>query len=317
MPTFEAMEAGSGGPGRDERPDRVVLPGRVLDRYQRFSLYNSPYSAHDEGCAIDLYPGGSDPHEGLDNAAPSPVGGVLRETRTVQAPPKPYAPVHDHLLLLDVEEPAPAAGLVARILHVDPAVDAGERVSIGDDLGRLVRAGFFAPWVGTHLHVGFRTPDQHLYRASGSLPIEVDVDVAPLPWDGTGTVVATGDTYAILDAPAHPDPGAWVGVAADGGGVLDGGLPHYETGGVLGPDGDETVANGGTEERSIRLNGDPIGHATDRTVDWRDATVLANGEPVTGLSLFCARDDGFGAKVICPDRSFAVGERVSIAVERD
>lgn len=314
--------------GRDGRGCEVVLDEQVLDRYRRFSLYNSPYPAHDAGCAIDLYPGGSDPDTALATEAPAPVGGIVRETRTVQAPPKPYAPEHDHLVLIDVEEPASAAGLVARVMHVDPRVEAGERVAIGDDLGRLVRAGFFAPWVGTHLHVGFREPDQHLHRATGSLPIHLAVDVRPLAWDGTGTVVATGDTYAILDAPAHPNPGAeWVGVAADCGGVLDGGLPHYETGGILGgaaswstTDGrtaePDPAADGGRSSDPVRLNSDAIGTADGRTVDWRDATVVANGEPVTGLSLFVARDAEFGAKVICPDQSFEVGQRVSVSVER-
>ncbi|MFC3959405.1 hypothetical protein [Halovivax cerinus] len=312
---------------------RVVLGDRVLDRYRRFSLYNSPYPAHDAGCAIDLYPGDSDPAAGLATDAPSPVAGIVRETRTVSAPPKPYAPEHDHLILVDVEEPASARGLVARILHVDPAVEAGDRVAIGDDLGRLVRAGFFAPWVGTHLHVGFRAPDRNLHRATGSLPVDLGVDVRPLPWDGTGTVVATGETYAILDTPAHPAPGdEWVGIAADGGGVLDGGLPHYDTGGVLGrgagpqrmdtPAEDADPAAGGGRdtddepEHVVRLNGDDIGRADGRTIDWRDATVRVDGEAVTGLSFSCARDARFGAKLICPDRPFAVGDRVAVSVVR-
>ena len=320
----------------------VVIGERVLGEYQRFSLYNSPYPAHDAGCAIDCYPEGSDPHKGVATIAPSPVAGVVRGTETVRAPPKPYAPEHDHLILIDVEEPTSAAGLVARILHVDPAVEAGDRVSIGDSLGRLVRAGFFAPWVGTHLHVGFREPEQNLHRASGSLPIEVDVQVRALPWDGTGTVVATGETYAVLDAPTHPDPGSWVGIAADCGRVLDGGLPHYEGGGVLEPiresvanarlarEGSDTDPHAVTshavdpdpdasradEPRPIRLNGDQIGSARGRTVTWEDVTVLANGKPVTGLSLFCARDASFGAKLVSVDHEFAVGEQVTVSVIR-
>jgi len=42
--------------------------------------------------------------------------------------------------------------------------------------------------------------------------------------------------------------------------------------------------------------------------------VLANGERVVGLSLFAARDDGFGAKIVCPDRRFDLGETVSLAL---
>ncbi|WP_247729957.1 hypothetical protein [Halovivax limisalsi] len=298
--------------------EAVTVDESTLSHYRRFSLYNSPYPAHGDGCAIDLYPGTSDPASELATRSPSPVAGVVRDTWTVRAPPKLYAPEFDHLLLVDVEEPAGAAGLVARILHVDPAVEAGDRVAIGDDLGELVRAGFFAPWVGTHLHLGFRRPDQHLHRATGSLPVQVGVDLRPVAWNGEGTVVATGDTYAILDAPAHPNPGEeWAGIAADDGGVLDGGLPHYETGGVLEPDGTRSgPVDDGFEPRPVSLNGDELGGATGRTIDWQDATALANGEPIHGLSFYCARDADFGAKLICPDRPFDVGDCVKVSVVR-
>ncbi|WP_408959553.1 hypothetical protein [Natrinema sp. 74] len=290
----------------------VTFPEAVLAQYERFSLYNSPYPAHDGGCAIDLYPGTL--VDDRTTAAPSPVAGIVRETRTVSAPPKPYAPEHDHLILIDCDGPAPLEGLTTRILHVDPAVEAGDRVEPGDSLGRLVRVGFFAPWVDNHLHVGFRRPDQNPYRASGSLPIELGVRVRPLEWDGTGRVVSTGDTYAVLDAPAHPAPGTeFVGVRADGGGVVDGGLPHYDGGGLL-----ERGGGGGSLEADaesvVSLNGDRLGVADGRTIAWDDVTVTANGEPITGLSLFCARDGDFGAKLICPDRSFEQGAHVRVRV---
>ncbi|WP_306055285.1 hypothetical protein [Natronococcus wangiae] len=283
----------------------VTLPESLLARYERFSLYNSPYRAHDGGCAIDCYPGTLT--DGRTTAAPSPVSGTVRETKTVRAPPKPYAPEHDHLILVDCEGPAGLEGLIARVLHVEPSVEAGDRIGAGDSLGTLVRAGFFAPWVDNHLHVGFRELEQNPHRASGSLPLEPDVEIEPLAWNGTGTVVATGDTYAVLDAPTHPDPGeTFVGVEADGGGVLDGGLPHYDGGGLLGPDG--------ALEGPISLNGDRLGVADGRTIAWDDVTVTANGESVTGLSLFCARDADFGAKLICPDRAFSVGDTVDVSV---
>ena len=79
----------------------VALPSDVLSQYERFSLDNSPYAAHDRGCAIDLYPDpGLGPAE-ASSIAPSPVAGEVLETRTVRAPPKPYAPEHDHLILVD------------------------------------------------------------------------------------------------------------------------------------------------------------------------------------------------------------------------
>ncbi|MDQ2052354.1 hypothetical protein RBH26_17950 [Natronolimnohabitans sp. A-GB9] len=281
----------------------VTVPESMLAEYERFSLYNSPYPAHDEGCAIDCYPGTL--RDGRTTAAPSPVSGTVLETRTVTAPPKPYAPEHDYLILLECDGPAELEGLTARVLHVDPAVEPGQHVERGESLGTLVRAGFFAPWVDNHLHVGFRRPDQNPHRASGSLRLEVGVDVRPLEWDGTGRVVATGDTYAVLDEPTHPDPDeTFVGVRADDGGVVDGGLPHYDGGGRHGVDTDGPVS----------LNDDRLGVACGRTITWDDVVVTANGESITGLSLFCARDADFGAKLICPDRTFDVGERVRVRV---
>lgn len=269
----------------------VTLGADVLGRYPRFSLYNSPYTAHDRGCALDLYPDG-------DGTAPSPVAGTVRDTRTVDAPPKPYAGPHDHLILIETDEH------VARVLHVDPAVEAGDDVAVGDSLGRLVRSGFFAPWVANHIHLGFREADANPYRASGSLPLTVDVDVRPCSWDGRGTVVETAETYAVLDAPAHPAPGEYF-VGIDGGnGVLDGGLPHYDGGGAL-----------GGADGSVSVAGQRVGTATSRTVAWDDVTVLANDRPITGLSLFLAREP-VGVKLVCPDQPFEVGEDVTVTIER-
>lgn len=298
----------------DEPVERVTLEEPTLHQYERFSLFNSPYPAHNRGCAIDLYPG--------DERALSPVSGTVLETKTVRAPPKPYSPEHDHLVLLECLAPAPVAGLIARILHVDPVVEPGEEVAIGDDLGTLVRAGFFAPWVADHLHVEFRPPERNPHRASGSVPIDVDLDLRALEWDGTGTVLETGETYAILDSPVHPSPGeVFAGIAADGGGVLDGGLPHYDCGGLLaGPAGSATLeeidrfATPDGVDSAVTLEGHRLGTATGRTIDWDDLTVLANGEPVTGLSLCCARDAAFGAKVICPGHEFALGDRLAMTV---
>jgi len=307
---------------------RVTLEEPFLEPYARFSLYNSPYAAHDRGCAIDLYPGTL--RDGRTTVAPSPVAGTVLETKTVRAPPKPYAPDHDHLLLIACDEAAlersgirietedadsagtPGTSLVCRVLHVEPTVEPGDHVEIGDSLGRLVRAGFFAPWVDNHLHVGFRRPDQHLERAGGSLPLTVGstVELAALEWDGTGTVVERGETYAVLDAPVNPDPGnEFVGIAADCGSVLDGGIPHYDNGGLLGRASDSGAG-------VVSLWGTSLGTPDGRTVEWDDLTVTVDGVPITGLSCFCARDAHFGAKLICPDLECAVGDDVRVRIDR-
>lgn len=283
----------------------VTLDGDVLARYPRVSLYNSPYPAHDAGCAVDLYPETA--------RAPSPVAGTVVDTRTVTCPSKPYAADEDHLVVVDTGE------RLARVLHVDPAVDVGDSVAVGDDLGAMVRSGFFAPWVSNHLHLGFRAPDQDPVRASGSLPLDLDVPVEPVPWDGTGTVVETGDTYALLDAPEHPAPGeGFAGVATDDGAALDGGFPHYEGGGAIPAATADRVGdpaslpNGG--DAVVSFLGTAVGDRTDgRTVAWRDCTVTANGAPIHGLSLWLGVDR-LGVKLVAPDRDFGVGDRVAVGV---
>lgn len=275
----------------------AAVSAEVASLYRRFSLFNSPYPAHDAGCAVDLYP--------ESNVAPSPVAGEVLETLAVRCPTRSYAGDRDHLVVVDCE----GSDLVARVLHVEPAVEPGNRVDVGDPLGEMVRSGFFGQWVDNHVHLDFRPNGANHRRAAGAVPVAVDVPVDPLAWDGTGTVVETGPTHALLDAPAHPAPGErFAALAADDGTVLDGGLVHYAGGGVLrGPDGTDP-------DGPVELLGTRVGTADGRRVRWADVDVLANGRRITGLSLFAARDAGYGAKLVCPDRKFAVGEEVRVTI---
>ena len=281
----------------------VRLPSSVVDQYERFSRYNSPYPAHDAGCAVDLYPAGE--------TAVSPVAGVVRETHTVGCPNRAYAASTDHLIVVDLADEwcvtaGVAAGTVARILHVDPAVSAGDRIAVGDTLGRLTRSGFFGQWVGNHLHLGFRPPGTDAMRASGSLSVDVDVDVVGVAWDGTGTVVETGPTHVVLDGPDHPDSGDRFGaLASDEGVPLDGGLCHYVDGGTFREE---------SAPAAVSLWETRIGTRTDQGVAWDPVDVVVDETRVVGLSLFAEIDD-IGVKVVYPDHDLVVGDHVTVETE--
>ncbi|TKX85981.1 hypothetical protein EXE43_10785 [Halorubrum sp. SS5] len=300
----------------------VALPGEVVSEYEKFSRFNSPYPAHDRGRAVDLYPG--------DGVGRSPVAGVVSHVRTVGCPDRPYAAAEDHLIVVDLDEQWCAragvpSGTVARILHVIPEVEPGDRVAVGDALGPTTRSGFFGQWVDDHVHLGFRTPDADPLRASGSLPVAADVPVEPVAWDGTGAVVERGPTHVVLDGPRRSGSGpAFAALASDGGVPLDGGLTHYAGGGTFAraPKPAEGASAGALGPGdAVSLLGTRVGTAADHEapggaprVEWDAVDVLANGERVTGLSLFAARSDRFGVKVVCPDREFAVGEPVTVEV---
>ena len=272
----------------------VVLSEAVVDCYERFSLYNSPYAAHDAGNAVDLYPG--------NGTAVSPVEGEVIRTRTVRCPPKSYAVDTDHLILVDCGD------VVARMLHVNPAVEAGDRVEVGDSLGRLVRSGFFGQWVDDHVHLGFRGHDQNLRRASGSLPLEVGLSVRGVRWDGTGEVVETGPTHVRLDEPDFGGEG-FAAVASDEGVPLDGGVVHYAGGGAL-----------GISSEKVSLFGTTVGRVDGRDVEWTDVAVRVTDEdgneaPATGLSLFASQVP-FGVRLVFHEgHEFSVGDRLTVTVE--
>ncbi|WP_330631161.1 hypothetical protein [Halocatena halophila] len=280
----------------------VTLGARALEPFERFSRYNSPYPAHDRGCAIDLYPPAG------EHLAHSPVSGRVTDVREVAGPASTAEPTPEFLVVIDT------GAWLARILHVEPSVEPGMTVAVGDPIGQYVRSGFFDPWVAQHIHLGFRSHDANPYRAEGSEPIDLDVDVQAIDWDGTGTVIETTETAARLAIESERlGSDSFVGLtlqSADGQRMaIDGGLAHYSNGGWCG-----LSAEPPPQETPVSFLGRPIGTCDDRTLEWNTLTVVANGRQITGLSCFLTRSTPT-VKLVCPAHTFAVGETVSVQIQ--
>jgi len=171
------------------------------------------------------------------------------------------------------------------VLHVDPSVAEGDRVEVGDSLGRLVRSGYFSRWVDNHIHLGIRPVGADPGRASGSLRLGLEATLAAVPWNGIGRVRAVEGTYVRLDAPRHPAPGeVFAGVEGAPGAALDGGLPHYGGGGAHVADPLAAV-----EVEAFRLAGYPVGTADGddgdgERADDRDDGTTPDDPELEGLS---------------------------------
>jgi hypothetical protein len=207
---------------------RLMAPKRGF-----VSFFNSPYFAHENGQAVDLYCFGS------DGLAYSPVDGVVVGKYKVHSPSPMFFKADEDEDLLIIR-PAPAADKFIRVLHLSTTPSIGKEVKTGEPLGRLVRSGFFSFWTWRHIHVETRQSENPL-RAKGSLP------VLPIVKDAkaSGTPSEKPPQLRLISANEHyilaePEEGVvklgpFSGVGCKVGnniGIIDAGVPHYGFGGV-------------------------------------------------------------------------------------
>ncbi len=187
----------------------------------RYAFYNSPYPAHRLMTGVDVYPDA--PFVG---AAPSPVDGEIIKVRRVRAPtPRLFeSPGYDTVTIIRSRE---NPGRIVKLLHVETIVGEGERVKAGQDLGSLIRSGYFGYHTPPHAHIEVRPPSDSLRVRGGCLVESLLSAHALTPVEELrGVVVASRPEYALIQLDG-PRTG---GVAADIGGVaglLDGGVPIY------------------------------------------------------------------------------------------
>jgi len=241
----------------------------------RFSLFNSPYPGHRLKSGVDIYPsivfGGE---------APSPIEGEVLRVRRVKAPRgRGFEDAgYDVVTLL---RPVDNPGVVVKLLHVDTHLSTGDHVDLGEELGPLLRSGYYGWGTSPHIHLEVREPSDPL-RARGGHPINVlngFTDTEPVD-EIAGEVVWTQPEYALMRLNSR-------GVGLTGElngepGVVDGGIPYY---GWLGfHTGRPTVG-------TVKLLGQPIAdvkEVKDRAAiaATRGFRFTLDGEPLLGLSLY-------------------------------
>ncbi len=219
----------------------------------RFSVFNSPYPAH-AGCgALDVY---------FDGEALMPVEeGIVREVRRFRGPkPRSHGPRcqrEEPVILIDLP-----GGLILKVMHVEPSVSPGERLTRLDPIGGVVRSCYLCPWSDPHAH--FELKLGRPYRASGWAPLDLSPALTwledPPKLSEEFTVDEIRDEYVWL-LPKRPGLAGLVALVGGVPAYVDGGLPHYGHGAAL------------VKHSSPSLTGEGVA--------WTDGTLL--GEPTASL----------------------------------
>lgn len=260
-------------------------------RSGRISFFNSPYRMHFELSAVDIYP--------KSMLAPSPVSGKVVTIRKFIAPKPKYfrAPRHDYIIVI---QPTRSKANVVRILHVAPSVEVGQMIEVGDQLGGILRSGFYDFWTDPHLHVEVRRKEDFI-RARGGMPLrprlgKVKLINAPRT-DFKAKIVLRKPEYILLHGAPLARVGPFTGLAASVGkeiGVLDGGLPHYGWGAVMGARCKDEVFFGALKI-GMGIKEGAAGVAKFKTLPL---SVKLNNSQALGLSCYLNLNDEYFLKAV-------------------
>jgi len=185
----------------------------------RYSFFNSPYPAHKIKTGIDIYP-----VLNFGDTAASPIYGEVIFIRKVKSPRgrgfKDSG--FDTIILLKPEE---NPSVVVKILHLDPCVKVGDKLNLGDDLGSLIRSGYYGWGTSPHLHLEIR-PEKDPIRARGGFILKNLHRKAGKVHDRLiGKVIHQQPEYSLIEL---YDSNIGISAQIDKEkGVLDGGIPYY------------------------------------------------------------------------------------------
>ena len=189
-----------------------------LPKNTPYSFFNSPYPAHRERGAVDVY----FPSEAL---FPCERGEVI-EIKYFKSPKvREDASSREPLILAGLRE------IFLKILHVEPRVKVGEKLYLGDPLGDIIVSGYLYHWSDPHAHFELR-PKNDPYRARGTIPI---TPIFSTPAKGSLSfefrVVEIKEHYVFAKTiGGEPSLGA-IGNSSF---CVDGGIPHYGYYGMIG-----------------------------------------------------------------------------------
>lgn len=267
-----------------------------IPQNSHFTVGTSPYYAHQHGLAIDIYHTLS-----LENyEVLSPISGKVIKTKTLIAPkPKFFDGISEDYLTLISNSNNPDE--VFKILHVKPKVRVGQKVEIGDFLGKTIRNGYFAYWSSPHLHLEIR-PIEDAIRARGgknfSLVIENKHEIADnknnFHMEKIPVIIkAVYPEFILVNFPDnlyyYIDPIFGVkGKINNLTCIVDGGIPIYKNGIALLQNNNETDFF-----NEIYLNDHKIGTLLDLRgqfgfIKFDHVRFSLNNKEIRGISLFLA-----------------------------
>ncbi len=250
-----------------------------------YTFYNSPYIGHREGTAVDVYY----PHGML---FPCEEGRV-REIRKVKTPRHiPFS--EDYLVIVEMQDTC------LKILHVKPNVSIGEKLHEGDEVGVMILSGYFMPWSDRHAHIEFRRCED-ARRARGGMPLR--------PIYHARVRGTTKGEFVVVEKKEHyywlrPYNTKLTGMTpiTNGKCSLEGGIPHYRIGAMLGECGGfEFLRMPIKSEKSVHHNASLF---TPRF------SLLANEQLIMGIGVFSKREE---IKMIGGE--FDVGDTIMLTAE--
>ncbi|AEC52782.1 hypothetical protein PNA2_1867 [Pyrococcus sp. NA2] len=248
----------------------------------RYSLFDTPYTPHMLGTAVDVY---------FQGEALFPLEeGRLIEIKKIRTPR--YIPVNeDYLLIFKIQN------FCLKVLHVEPKLKVGERVSLGDKIGNLRLSGFFSPWTDKHAHFEIR-PCEDRYRARGGITLFPEIkDLVPKVKGVEFEVIEKTENYMWLKPVKTEKKRRGMTPL----GNIEGGLPHYRYGGIFNGKEGEIF---GIKVKAYKILENGVG------IFKPSFEVIANGRKVKGFGVYCNE-----RRIKLIGGNFEVGERVKITLK--